>query len=545
LLLSALLPMMATNLSSPFDSILTATDASRKGLGVSEAPLEGRRTAQTLAAHSCFRGDYSCLDSVIPGIASWDPEAPLRLKALQIDTSTLPWFHVLSVPRWDEAHINVAEAEGHLLGLIRRARNSRRVGTRGVYLIDSGAACGAFAKGRSSARLLNRVLRQAAAVRFAAGLRDFYCWVPSDGNPSDLPSRVVGDRVINRRGPQPSPDPDPLAPPAVSQVPPSPAVSSSCPEPAAAVSVSPEPREERPGLKPTFHGDTVFSFSVDDPPSTLPRRARFERSRPKSPGLSAESHDHDFRAPASSLTPAPSRPSVFLLQEERTGNGEEACDLVGWNVKRIEVCPFGDTFRGRGGDGVLRVKEEIEKGPCDLIIVSTLAGTRSASIFPRMVTPRMPGGRRGLGQSDQARVDRENVMTQHISEVLQVGLTRGIPFVWIQPRGSCLWNLPVCQPALEGGDLEIRWVDGCAVGGDAKQPLSLCAPKGTLSPLLHPSPCCRGGHRHARPSDEIPGGLWLVLLRTVHRFLSFRVRRSGPLAILALDSTRQKNCVRI
>lgn len=78
----------------------------------------------------------------------------------------------------------------------------RRIGSRSVFILDSGAVVGALAKGRSSARLLNRELQKVSAICFAGGFRHYYVWRESAANPSDEPSRTAGLRPINR--PQPS-----------------------------------------------------------------------------------------------------------------------------------------------------------------------------------------------------------------------------------------------------------------------------------------------------------------------------------------------------
>ena len=97
-----IIPLLAVDLTSPFEDILTSTDASNKGLGVSEARVE-RDQIHLLARHSCFRGDYC----ETPGLFCWDKEASQRMKALRVDTQGLVWAHVVSVPRRVSHHISV------------------------------------------------------------------------------------------------------------------------------------------------------------------------------------------------------------------------------------------------------------------------------------------------------------------------------------------------------------------------------------------------------------------------------------------------------
>lgn len=55
--------------------------------------------------------------------------------------------------------------------------------------MDSAAACGAMAKGRSASRALNERCRRHAAILLGGGLGAFYPWLASGENPADRPSR--------------------------------------------------------------------------------------------------------------------------------------------------------------------------------------------------------------------------------------------------------------------------------------------------------------------------------------------------------------------
>ena len=132
------------------------------------------------------------------------------MKALRLDTSKLWWAHVLSAPRKGGEHINIAEAIAHVLSLFRRLRSPGRIGRRGIYVLDSGAAVCAFAKGRSSARGLAPWVKRGAALRFAGGFLDFFLWVPSEENPSGEPSRAVGLKPKHQKGPVVSASPPPI-----------------------------------------------------------------------------------------------------------------------------------------------------------------------------------------------------------------------------------------------------------------------------------------------------------------------------------------------
>ena len=67
-------------------------------------------------------------------------------------------------------------------------RSTSRHSSRVVFLLDSAVVLGSAARGRSSTRL-NRIMRSAAALELAGDLQIYWALVPSDENPSDLPSR--------------------------------------------------------------------------------------------------------------------------------------------------------------------------------------------------------------------------------------------------------------------------------------------------------------------------------------------------------------------
>ena len=75
------LPLLAVELSAPFEDILTSPDASTIGLGISEGKVSDPEEIQQLPRHSCFRGDYTSLRNTEPGyFFSWDPKAKQRMQ---------------------------------------------------------------------------------------------------------------------------------------------------------------------------------------------------------------------------------------------------------------------------------------------------------------------------------------------------------------------------------------------------------------------------------------------------------------------------------
>ena len=113
-------------------------------------------------------------------------------------------MHVFSVRRKRPDHIHVLEGESLLIMLRWILRSCARHAARVVILLDSSVVVGAAAKGRSSSRL-NAIMRRAAALELAGDLLVYWVLVPSDENPSDVPSRGRWGRLFPR--------PTPKAPP--------------------------------------------------------------------------------------------------------------------------------------------------------------------------------------------------------------------------------------------------------------------------------------------------------------------------------------------
>lgn len=84
---------------------------------------------------------------------------------------------------------------------------------RAVVLVDSRVVVGAFSKGRSSSRQLNRILRSMLGWMVAGQKSLHLVWVQSCANPSDFPSRnkpipdpVPNDPIIEHSLGEPRPD---------------------------------------------------------------------------------------------------------------------------------------------------------------------------------------------------------------------------------------------------------------------------------------------------------------------------------------------------
>ena len=183
--LACLAPLLYTDLRAPVSATVVATDATlTRGAAVSAVvPL---LTARRLFSGAEFRGaDARLVDRVdLPDEAA----APAADPVLAATIAAWPW-QVRAAYDMDADHINAQELRA-LVGLIaRRCRSSANFKQRLVALLDNLAACGGAAKGRSSSRRMNRLLRRLGAFLLAADIYIAPRYIPSAVNPADPPSR--------------------------------------------------------------------------------------------------------------------------------------------------------------------------------------------------------------------------------------------------------------------------------------------------------------------------------------------------------------------
>ena len=93
--------------------------------------------------------------------------------------------------RWDQSqHINVLELSAVLNFLRLAAREWEWSSLRLFHIVDSRVCSCVIAKGRSSSRLLNRILRRISALCLACDLYILPVWTLSAWNFADIPSRA-------------------------------------------------------------------------------------------------------------------------------------------------------------------------------------------------------------------------------------------------------------------------------------------------------------------------------------------------------------------
>ena len=191
LLLACLVPLLASDLRAPVCSTIVATDAtvSRGGAAAASVPP---LTARRLFAGAEFRGeDARLVDRVdLPDELSAPPADPV------LAASIASWqWRVTAAYELEIDHINAQELRVFVSLVVRRCRAAANAGQRLVALLDNQAASGAAAKGRSSSRRMNRLLRRLAAFLMAADLYIAPLYIPSAVNPADPPSRCQSLRA--------------------------------------------------------------------------------------------------------------------------------------------------------------------------------------------------------------------------------------------------------------------------------------------------------------------------------------------------------------
>ena len=180
------LPVAEANIRWEISNRIGCSDASLSGGGRAAAwtttPL-----AQTLYRFAEHKGEHVRLDWTHGGLIpeSSMSRAPSELEAILGDH---PWVSTESCTFAHKQHINILETRMIYRELVDIVHSCHRP-QRCVLVVDSRAAAGAWAKGRSSSRQLNRLLRRSLGWTIAGRKSIHVIWVRSEANPADHPSR--------------------------------------------------------------------------------------------------------------------------------------------------------------------------------------------------------------------------------------------------------------------------------------------------------------------------------------------------------------------
>lgn len=181
------LPLMHSNIRWPISTRIGASDAScDRGGRAATSTLQP--VAQTLYRYSEHVGESVRLDwtggSLVPPSCMSNP--PEELEQLML---AHVWNTTHMCRFGHKQHINILElkmVKAELIDLVSTFRDPMRA----VLLVDSRVVVGAFSKGRSSSRQMNRVLRSMLGWAIASEKSLHLVWVASKSNPSDHPSRA-------------------------------------------------------------------------------------------------------------------------------------------------------------------------------------------------------------------------------------------------------------------------------------------------------------------------------------------------------------------
>jgi hypothetical protein len=201
------LPVMESNIRWPVSTRVGASDASLSG-GGRAACTTTQAVANTLYRYSEHSGEHVRLDWSKGSLESPSPmlSAPLELEAVM---NAHCWSTTHACKFSHRQHINILEmkmVKAELKDLTKNVSDPHRA----VLLVDSRVVVGAFSKGRSSSRQLNRLLRSMLGWTIAGRVSLHLVWVGTKSNPADHPSR---DAAI----PAPSPE-DPILATALSSL---------------------------------------------------------------------------------------------------------------------------------------------------------------------------------------------------------------------------------------------------------------------------------------------------------------------------------------
>ena len=102
----------------------------------------------------------------------------------------------------DGQHINCLEMRSVLTALKCRMNASTEQRCVFLHLVDSMVCLSALAKGRSSSRELNNILRRVASVKLAMNYYPLFGYVRSEDNPADAPSRKCIKKILKPKPPR-------------------------------------------------------------------------------------------------------------------------------------------------------------------------------------------------------------------------------------------------------------------------------------------------------------------------------------------------------
>ena len=162
------------------------SDASLTGGGRASA-VTTPEIAKTFFRFAQHKGEHVRLDWAKGALA---PDTDMSQVPVEIEDliNCHSWTTTERITFKYHQHINLLETKMIHKELVDSVHN-RQEGLRCVLLVDSRAAVGAWTKGRSSSRQLNRLLRRSLGWQLAGRKSLHLVWIRSEANPADHPSR--------------------------------------------------------------------------------------------------------------------------------------------------------------------------------------------------------------------------------------------------------------------------------------------------------------------------------------------------------------------
>lgn len=220
-----LLPLVRRDLSAGWSERVYATDASHWGRGVAvvtKPKHEVRQVGRINDRWKFNRNEENLVKEVedatqqLPDAFSLEVPPPVlpqlahdaarHKEARGMDGNYVPlqflegdWKQLSNGP-WERMEsIPVLEGRAIVWVLQHLARSSKQHSFKHLILTDSMSCTLAITKGRSSTGSMNRICRQVAAILLSTGMRIGCCWVPSELNPADRPSRGMPWQYFDAR----------------------------------------------------------------------------------------------------------------------------------------------------------------------------------------------------------------------------------------------------------------------------------------------------------------------------------------------------------
>lgn len=197
--LMCLAPSLSTNLAAPFHTHAYATDASSEAAGVVHTPLthELACTLYPVSSQPAFN-----LLPLLHSHLTAPPSSPASSVPLSVPSyissviegvssrlSSSTWSVIVSSAWRYTQHINGLELHAAALALRHMLSSPGSLSSRVFLILDSSVAFYSLWRGRSSSTALLPVIRQINSLLLVSGVALQPCWVPSQWNPADAPSR--------------------------------------------------------------------------------------------------------------------------------------------------------------------------------------------------------------------------------------------------------------------------------------------------------------------------------------------------------------------